>query len=161
GFDGSIGLNGTLPTGINSAGEISGTYVDANGMTHGFVYSANVYATIDDPAASSFGTIVRGINDNGDIIAYDITNISIIDGHSFGYIGGAYAPVNYPNARDGDATFAFGINNAGDVVGYYVNSQSDSYGFLYSNGAYTTLADPSAYAGGISTFALDINNVGQ
>ena len=158
-FQGSI--SGTIPVALNNAGQISGTYVDASGITHGFLYSGSTYTTIDDPLAGTFGTAVRAINDTGQIVGYYITNGTITDGHSFLYRGSTYTALDIPGARDGSATFAFGLNNAGNVVGYYVNSQQDSYGFLYTGGTYTTLADPSAYAGGISTHAFSINNAGQ
>ena len=43
-------------------------------------------------------------------------------------------------------TFAFGINDLGQIVGYYDNN-SGHHGFLLSGGTYTTLDDPSADAG--------------
>ena len=96
--------------------------------------SSTTAASIDDPSASGLGTVVRSINDAGQIVGYFITNPAIIDGRAFLYSGGTYTPLDFPGARDGSATFAFGLNNTGDVVGYYVNSQQDSYGFLYSGG---------------------------
>jgi probable HAF family extracellular repeat protein len=61
-------------------------------------------------------------------------------------------------------TFAQGINDVGQVVGYYTgldnftNPTSGTYGFLYSGGTFTTLNDPLANPRG--TFAFDINNAG-
>src|SRR5262249_6843 len=51
-----------------------------------------------------------------------------------------------------------GINDAGQIVGYYVNA-TGYHGFLYSNGTYTTLDDPST--GSFGTLATGINNAGQ
>jgi len=53
-------------------------------------------------------------------------------------------------------TFAFGINNNGQVVGTY-NDASGSHGFIYSDGTYTTLDDPA----GTDTQALGINDLGE
>jgi probable HAF family extracellular repeat protein len=55
-------------------------------------------------------------------------------------------------------TEALGINDAGQVVGDFIDASNRFSGFLYSNGTYTTLLDPSG-AGG--TFARGINNAGQ
>jgi probable HAF family extracellular repeat protein len=54
-------------------------------------------------------------------------------------------------------TIAYGINNAGQIVGYYFNA--GHHGFLYSNGNFTTLDDPQA--AGVGTNAHGINASGQ
>ena len=41
-----------------------------------------------------------------------------------------------------DGTEAFGINDAGQIVGNYFDSSGTEHGFLYSGGTYTTLNDP-------------------
>ena len=64
----------------------------------------------------------------------------------------------------GDGTYgtsALGINDAGQIVGYYLLSsfgQNIGRGFLYSGGIYTTLDDPLATDG---TAAQGINATGQ
>src|SRR5262245_17627252 len=61
------------------------------------------------------------------------------------------------------STDAYGINNAGQVVGYYFDSQGKNHGFLYSGGSYTTIdyqpvfPDPAVD----DTYALGINDAGQ
>ena len=55
-----------------------------------------------------------------------------------------------------DDTYASGINNLGQIVGTYLGSGPQRQGFVYNNGAYTTLDDPSATNG---TFAQGINNL--
>jgi probable HAF family extracellular repeat protein len=51
-------------------------------------------------------------------------------------------------------TVAYGINNAGQIVGEYQNA----HGFLLSGGVYTTFDDPLATLG---TSAYGINDMGQ
>ena len=53
-------------------------------------------------------------------------------------------------------TSAFGINNAGQVVGFF-NDSSGSHGFINTGGTFTTLDVPGAG----STFARGINDAGQ
>src|SRR5262249_41823721 len=48
------------------------------------------------------------------------------------------------------------INNSGQIVGNYTDSNGTVHGFLYSKGTYTTLDDPSG-----ATVPLGINNLGQ
>jgi probable HAF family extracellular repeat protein len=68
---------------------------------------------------------------------------------------GQQAPLN----GAGSSSTANGINDAGQVVGYY-GSGSGSAAFLYSNGAVTSLPDPS-FAGSDGCQAFAINNTGQ
>ena len=56
----------TNAQGINSQGDIVGTYNDAAGQQHGFMRSGGRYRTIDFPNARA--TFARGINDSGDIV---------------------------------------------------------------------------------------------
>ena len=53
---------------------------------------------------------------------------------------------------------AVGINDLGQVVGYYYDSSGKAHGFLYSGGSYIPLNDPS---GTDTTFAFGINDAGQ
>ena len=63
-----------------------------------------------------------------------------------------FIPVEVPGAT---ATFVYGINNAGAVVGYYTGTSSS--GFVYQNGVFTPLNVPGS--GG--TVPTAINNLGQ
>jgi hypothetical protein len=70
-----------------------------------------------------------------------------------------YQTLDHPN---GTPTYAWGINNAGQIVGSYNGTDNPSAnppvsGYLYSGGNYT----PINYPGATSTDALGINNVGQ
>ena len=51
---------------------------------------------------------------------------------------------------------AFGINDHGDVTGFYFDA-TGTHGYLYSSEKYTTLDVPGAF----STLAFGINNAGQ
>ena len=59
------GSTSTTPRGINSAGQIVGTYEGATG-THGFLYSGGSFSTIDVPGAAA--TQALRINDIGQIL---------------------------------------------------------------------------------------------
>jgi uncharacterized membrane protein len=58
----------TQAYGINSTGQISGSYSNASGA-HGFLYSGGTYTTLDDPLATN-GTSAQGINDMGQIVGW-------------------------------------------------------------------------------------------
>jgi probable HAF family extracellular repeat protein len=56
----------------------------------------------------------------------------------------------------------FGINDSGEMVGYYVDANDSTHGFMLKNGVFTTIDDPNASpAIGYGTQALGINDAGQ
>ena len=66
-----------------------------------------------------------------------------------------FTTIDVPGAP---ATYAFGINNTGQIVGYTLDSASgDIHSFLYSGGSFTTINVPGATV----TQPIGINDVGQ
>ncbi len=167
--DNSGNYNGSQATGINDAGQIVGTYVDKNYADDGFLYTPGTcFTTLDDPTVSIYdGTQANGINNAGQIVGSygDDNGLN----HGFVYTAATgFTTLDAPNAADEanangyNGTFASGINNAGQVVGGYVDNNNNSYGFLDTPGAgplsFITLNDP---AGSTGTFAHGINDSGQ
>jgi hypothetical protein len=79
-----------------------------------------------------------------------------IDGYHGGfkrYSNGKFVGLRYPGSV---ATFPWGINDSGSVVGSYIDSQSIEHGFIYSNGSWATLDDPTNKTGRL----LGISNTG-
>jgi len=161
-----------INAGANGAGpEVVGYYYDDIGMAHGFVYTGSFtsidnsdFTTIDDPnVGASGGTYLTGINDSGEVVGYYIDSGGMHHGFtamptSDGvYEANAFTDINDPNAGN-FGTYATGINDAGEVVGYYYDGNNDLHGFLYEDGVYIDLNDPSAADG---TYATAINNSGQ
>src|SRR5581483_7562857 len=65
----------TSAQGINPAGDIVGLYVDAVGMTRGYLLSRGQFATINVPGSLAgvsgvLPTVARGINPSGDIVGH-------------------------------------------------------------------------------------------
>ena len=67
---------------------------------------------------------------------------------------GTYTQIDYPGAI---TTSCYGINNAGDMTGFYIDSMGIYRGFLLSGSAYTTIDYPGAQ----STTLYRSNDVGQ
>ena len=67
-----------------------------------------------------------------------------------------FTTIDDPAALPG-ITYALGLNNAGQIVGYYYDA-AGYHGFLYSGGVFTPINAPSAPN---STVAIGINNLGQ
>ena len=88
----------------------------------GYLYSGGSFTT-DLPRD------LRGINDPGQIV-----------GGNFILTGGSQTALAVPGAI---VTLANGINNSGQVSGYFYDGTT-AHGFLYSGGNYNTLDFPGA-----------------
>lgn len=130
----------SIPYGINASGQIVGTAFDTR--RSGFLLSGDSYTTIRVPGALE--TEAFGINASGQIVGYSY------DGRTFrGFIfdGGNYTSLNpghFPmgindagqivefstlNVPGSIYTANTGINNAGQIVGYYFDT-TGYHGFL-------------------------------
>jgi uncharacterized membrane protein len=129
----------TVAYGINSSGQISGTFSlpDNQGQNFGggFVYENGVFTTIMVPGFQFTG--VQGINDAGDIVG-SVSN-SFPPPFSLGFldVNGNYT---FIDVGGNHFTEALGINNARDIVG---NSTSGAF-LLDVNGSITTIELPGA-----------------
>src|SRR5262249_14780839 len=74
--------------------------------------------------------------------------------HGFVDIGGSFTQIDVPG---GTFTEAFGINDAGQIVGRFRNSTGQLSGFLNAAGSFTQIDVPGA----IDTEAFGINDAGQ
>ena len=105
--------------------------------------------------------MVWGINGSGEVVGTFINgNGTLSGGSGFLCSNGVYTTIDDPS---GVSTLAFGINDAGQIVGDYVDSSGGLHGFLYSDGTYTTIDDPLAATNsqGYGTLAFGIDNSGE
>src|SRR5713226_7707791 len=68
----------------------------------------------------------------------------------------SFADVNYPGAS---WTVALGINDSGQIVGFYSDTSGVRHGFLLRAGSYTTIDCPSPYTA--QSVAYAVNGSGQ
>jgi len=114
--------------GINNADQIVGTY-QSSGTSNGFVDTKGSFSTIDVPGASD--TIASGINDAGQISGSYIDATGV---HGFVYSVStrAFTKINVgPQPPD---TVVWGINNAGDTVGYVPATPEPASLVLFGSG---------------------------
>jgi uncharacterized membrane protein len=131
----SISVPGALRTflsGINNYGVIVGYYFDLSGNIHGFTWDSGTITTIDYGNGYP-NTYLAGITDSGVILGGYGSNITINSieypwEHGFLYSGGTFSTFDAPFG-DVQVTQPFGINNKGEIVGGYVDSQGMLYGF--------------------------------
>jgi probable HAF family extracellular repeat protein len=121
-------------------------------VDRGYIFDGTNYTTgLNKPGATH--TVPLGINNGDWIVGTDVTSGVR---HGFLLVGGNYTTIDYPGKS---WNIAYGINDAGKVVGFYSDSGETGpyHGFLYDNGVYTPLDVP----GSTSTQIRGINNSGQ
>jgi N-acetylneuraminic acid mutarotase len=154
---GTGSLQGTGTTSINASGIVAGTWIDPNGITHGFTLAGGTIYKFSAPNAGSGknqGTFVTGIDTAGDIAGYYSDSGNVYHG----FICTAYCTtinnltvINVTGATTwGDlGTAVSGINTAGVVTGFYRDTNFVHHGFIRAtNGTITApIDDPNAGTG--------------
>jgi hypothetical protein len=135
------------PLGINSRGDLAGSYADANAVSHGFVQKGDTgeITTIDFPGAATMpfngGTLVSSINNRGDVVGRYTTDVCCLI-HGFLKRGDEFISIDFPGAIENEP---LGINSSGDVVGYYVDRDAGGnfsfHGFIWSDGVISSVPD--------------------
>ncbi len=77
------------------------------------------------------------------------------DQHAFLYSEGSIQDIG---TLEGTWSYAYGVNNSGQVVGYSETASGMPHAFLYSAG---NMQDLGTFAGGTYSLAYGINNLGQ
>jgi len=138
---------GTTPMSINAAGAVTGYYEDANGGTHAFVRAAGgpITAPIDVAGAggsggashnfSFIGTIATGIDTAGYIAGLYVSQVHVFHGFVRA-ASGTITTFDAPGAAAASAgsffggTAPFGMDPAGDITGFYADTNSILHGFV-------------------------------
>ncbi|CAG0993035.1 hypothetical protein ANRL3_02909 [Anaerolineae bacterium] len=139
------GTNNSMALGINDAGQVTGySFTTGQAIQKAFIYSNGVMQDI--------GTL------GGGSVAYDINNVGQVTGVSksiaFIYSGGTMQSLG---TLGGSYSYAYSINDYGQVVGYSRTNYSQTHAFLYTGGIMQDLGT----LGGTNSGALGINNIGQ
>jgi len=123
------GATSVTPSGINNNGDITGFFTGAGGVTKAFLLRSNgKLVTLAFPHASS--TMGFGVNDSREVVGTYMTG-SGDNAKSFGFTWtshAGFAAVNDPLGPG--ATTINGVNNAGDIVGFYTDAAGNTDGFL-------------------------------
>ena len=147
----------SMATGINSVGSISGIYVDAVGTTHGYTNIGGTFTTVDQ--ASTVFNQALGINDANTTVGYSSATdpAGQVGQKAYSQSGGFFTDINILLPPTNQNSQAVGINNAGNIVGFYLPTTTTSIGFLDVGNIISTI-DPF---GSTFTQALGINNLGE
>ena len=152
------------PMGINSAGAITGFYVDASSVQHGFARAPNGIITEFDPTGSIF-TNPNAIDELGEITGFYFDANFV--GHGFlratdGTITSFDAPGADRTPGSGNGTFGVGLTPNGGIEGVFVDANGVLHGFARSNqGTFSTFDAPGAGTGaGQGTLPESNNTLG-
>ncbi len=137
------GSQGTTPTSINPAGQITGNYFDANFTTHGFVRAADGTITSFEAPGASHGTVPAFITPQGSIVGT--------------YTDANFSTNIFQRAKDGTITtldipspgasiYAVVANSAGAIAGAFFDSNGNPKIFLRApSGQFTLIEFPPAF----------------
>jgi probable HAF family extracellular repeat protein len=117
----------------------------------------SIYNTLEDPSEGELShlpnrVVPYGINSLGEIVGEFCKDKC----HGFIYKNGKYTILDAPLGVNG--TTVKGINDSGEIVGNYTDSNEKSHGFLYKNSKFHVIDGPLA-AGGTTIEGL--NNKGE
>jgi len=138
---------------VNNAGAIAGDYVDSAGVQHGMILAGKKLTTVNNKNCSASTLAFYGINSAGTVVGW-CTSVKTSLATGFSYAGGKFTAINFPKS---DGTEATGINDAGDVVGLYLDSNGAQHGFSKIGTKYTSID----VKGESTAAAWGINNKGQ
>ncbi len=125
-------------------------------------YAQFSYAPINVPNAVA--TVARGINNNGEIVGYfkstscadydiEVPNCTT---HGFKYVNGSFVKLMVPNSV---STAILGVNDYGDLVGFYKKSDGTRHGFIwYHTNVVKTIDFPGT---SFKTIPFGINKAGR
>jgi hypothetical protein len=114
----------TVTAAINNLGQLAGFFTDASG-THGFVDNHGSFTTVNAPGASE--TELLGMNDFGVAVGFDMVN-GAMHGVIFNSRTDTFTTLDDPHGIG--TTTLNGINDRGDIVGFYVDAAGNTDGLL-------------------------------
>lgn len=150
------GSPSTTLLGINDKGDVVGQYAaeefNGTGGRGAFAIVNSQYIQIQSPNPPQGYDQANGINNSGQIVGQSGMDLRL----GYVYNGGVYSNILPPGA---DSTPAMGINDKGDIVGWYgtISPEYTDHSYLLSSGKFTSIDYPDA----LSTFAMGINNKGE
>ena len=117
-------VGGAQATGINNSQQVSGFYIDAGGVNHGFLLTAGLLTTLDPPGATFAQAL--GLNNRGQVVGQFMD----AGGNTHGFlwtVANGFTTIDEPNGVG--TTIVNGINDNGVIVGFYGTAPINS-GFV-------------------------------
>jgi len=137
-YNGTSMVNlGTLPgfgdndgQAINNSGEVAGYARAPDGVAHAFLWNGTSWVDLGNLGGDAFG---YAINASGEVAGVSSTSGSFNSGNERAFLYNGTTMINL-GTLSGDQTVGQGINDSGEVVGYYCDAATCTSGgaFLYN-----------------------------
>lgn len=138
------GSAGTSPVSINPAGQIVGSYFDADFVTHGFLRATDGTITSFDAPGASYGTVPVAITAQG-LIVGTYTDLNFTSHIFLRAKDGTFTTVEIPSPA-GSFFYVVVANSAGGIAGGFVDANGIPSGFLrLPSGKFTLFELPPAF----------------
>jgi probable HAF family extracellular repeat protein len=155
--------------GINNSGQVVGYFVQTGSMDIPFRTATNQPINIStDNIGCTLGnaiSIALGINDSGQVAGYVSVTDAPFHASQYAFRTAANQPINLTTDNlgtlGGTATYAWGINNSGQVVGHSATSSGAIHAFRTAANQPITAADDLGTLGERESRAYGINDSGQ
>jgi hypothetical protein len=163
-YGGVSGVIGTVLFQDNSSGQVAGFYDAANGSAHSIIYNtaSGTWTTIPDAPGGYPFNAAGGINDSGQLAgnySTDPTSESNLVAWLYNIRSNTYTTFTMPQSDQALlGTVTYGMNNKGDIAGYYVDSSGNDHGFVWDPTTGGRTIDVAGATAG--TFAFGINDSG-
>jgi probable HAF family extracellular repeat protein len=145
---------------INEAGKIVGSHYVGNSITKSYIINSNNTGLTYIETLGGRDSIAKGVNDNDQVVGYSDYTLDNGNKRAYFYSNGQLRDINPFNAPQ---SFAYDINNGGQVVGAYeLTLFGEQRAFIYEGASARNLNSliPQT-AGWTLTEARAINNAGQ
>ena len=147
---GSLSVNSSYPAGINENGDVVGYCYSASYTKRAFLWRQGVMTDLGTLGGTE--AYARDINNAGQVVGESRTTA----GQWHAFLWDAVNGMRDLGTLGGTTSIAYAINSSGQVVGYSSTGTANQ-GFLYSDGAMSSLAQP----GYVQSGAFGINDQGQ
>ena len=147
------GSTQTQVVGINNNATTVGFYINGTGANIGFVARYGHFTSVTNPSTPTdkpFDQLL-GVNNRGVAVGFYNDAAGAAHGYTYNIGDATFTPVALPVTAE--SVTATGINDRGDISGFYVNAKVTT-GFLLRHGH----LDQVSLGAGTNTQALGINN---
>jgi len=146
----------TSPNYINDENVVVGNYLDASGVTHGFILNRGHYTIFNVPGA--LATALSSINLEGEMTGFTCLVDPTCEAPPYkSFTVSTRGEITSFNPFGAISSFAAGVNVFGAVVGTYTDSGGMTHGYQLKNGNFTS----NDFPGSILTFNGGINPQGE
>lgn len=143
----SLGAVNVTATGINNSGLIVGFFTTCAGCDSGFIYNPTLGTTVAPTDPNDTNPMFFGINNLGEIVGTDTSSAGSSEGFVYNMTTQTWTYISDPNSvttTDGfglNGTTLNGINDLGQVVGFYADAAGNVDGFVA-----TPVPEPASFA---------------